>query len=904
MATEKIFFAVEVDSGESVKDLEKLRGNLEGIKNEIKSVERARKRGSITAKEANKQTAALNVELTKSKKAYNDANKAAAGLEKQTGKLSKAFNGVAKGIAQAFAAASIIRAIGNTIDIIKDFEQASADVASVLGKTTDETIKLQNAAQNLGATTVFTATEVQELQKELAKLGFTEAQILSAQEAILQLAAATNTDLARAAEVAASTVKGFGLTAEDTQQVVDVMAKSFSSSALDMEKFATAMAIVAPVAKNAGFTIEETTAQLGILADRGIDASTAASALRNIFLDNAKAGRTFEEGLALINKSTDKTKTAFELFGKRGATVATVLAENSGQAGILTDALNNAGGAAQDMADTQLDTLNGQLKLLNSAWEGFILSLEKGDGVMGKLARGGIQALSSALTQLTNIGAITEVMFKGIEGASVDSRKAMLQNADALNVTLDSGMALSEFLEPFASKTLVELEEGLLANQTAFILAAQAQGQNAIESRLLFDAYLELRRETEKSIFTIEDETEAIGENTEAKNTTNDVERDLIKLKQAEIREAKNVVASSKPEVAARNSIVESLQKQLKALQDLRAEGEKEEGFTHKKLELLNSEQIAKDEAFNKDKERNEFEDALRIEEEDASLEHFEKEAELLNKEEEAKDAALEAERQRNIEQVEMASEFLASIQNLTNVFTDNKLRDLDKAAKDELAIINERERQGFLTRDEAEQARRKLDEDTDKRVEALERKAFKRNKAFNLASATIETALAVTRALSQPPGPPVTIPASVAAGAIGAIEVAAIASQKFAKGGIIQGDSHANGGVPIMGGRAEVEGGEIILTKGVAQNPSLLAAANSLNMMAGGQSLVGGRNNMQVGGIVSNNLPTFALPETSNNNDLNAIVDAIAELRVIVDVQEVTSAQSSIITAEAQATI
>ena len=495
-------------------------------------------------------------------------------------------------------------------------------------------------------------------------------------------------------------------------------------------------------------------------------------------------------------------------------------------------------------------------------------------------------------------------MFKGIEGASVDSRKAMLQNADALNVTLDSGMALSEFLEPFASKTLVELEEGLLANQTAFILAAQAQGQNAIESRLLFDAYLELRRETEKSIFTIEDETEAIGENTEAKNTTNDVERDLIKLKQAEIREAKNVVASSKPEVAARNSIVESLQKQLKALQDLRAEGEKEEGFAHKKLELLNSEQIAKDEAFNKDEKRNEFEDALRIEEEDASLEHFEKETELLNKEEEAKDAALEAERQRNIEQVEMASEFLASIQNLTNVFTDNKLRDLDKAAKDELAIINERERQGFLTRDEAEQARRKLDEDTDKRVEALERKAFKRNKAFNLASATIETALAVTRALSQPPGPPITIPASVAAGAIGAIEVAAIASQKFAKGGIIQGDSHANGGVPIMGGRAEVEGGEIILTKGVAQNPSLLAAANSLNMMAGGQSLVGGRNNMQVGGIVSNNLPTFALPETSNNNDLNAIVDAIAELRVIVDVQEVTSAQSSIITAEAQATI
>ena len=185
-------------------------------------------------------------------------------------------------IAGAFAARAIIRGIGDMINIFKDFEQAAADVASVLGKTKEETLALQDAAKDLGSTTVFTATQVQELQKELAKLGFSEQQILASTEAILQLAAATGTDLARAAEVAASTVKGFGLQAEDTQLVVDVMAKSFSSSSLDMEKFATAMAIVAPVAKNAGFSIQETTAQLGILTDRGVDASSAATALRNL----------------------------------------------------------------------------------------------------------------------------------------------------------------------------------------------------------------------------------------------------------------------------------------------------------------------------------------------------------------------------------------------------------------------------------------------------------------------------------------------------------------------------------------------------------------------------------------------------------------------------------------------
>jgi len=639
-------------------------------------------------------------------------------------------------VAGAFAARAVLQGIGKMVNIVRDFEQANADLASVLGVTTEETEKLTNQQLQLGATTVFTAAEIAGLQKELAKLGFTQEEIIASTEAIQQLAAATNTDLAQAASVAASTVKGFSLTADETQRVVDVMAKSFSSSALDMEKFSTAMAIVAPVAKNAGFTIEETTAQLGILADRGVDASTAATSLRNIFLENSKAGRTFEEGLQLIQKSTDKTKTAFELFGKRGATVATILAENSDQAALLTDSLDNAGGAAQEMADTQLDTLNGQLKLLNSAWEGFILSLEKGDGLMARVARGGIELLSNALTQLTNIGAITEVMFNGIEGASLDARKAMLSNADALNVTLESGMALSEVLEPFAKQTLPELEENLNQNRLQFLQVAIAQGESATEANILFNAYLSLRRETEKSMFVLDEETEAINENIDAKSELVEVETDLIKLKQQEIKDRQAIAAATEDELAIKNTELEALKKELKALQDLRVERDK---FHFQRLEHT--------------------EDTLKAIEdvEDASELAFTAEHQRLANELAIREF-FESEKYR------ITSEGLMAAQNLTNVFTDNKLRELDREAKEELRVINERERAGLLLRDEAEQERRKLADETDKKAEALEKKAFQRNKAFNIAGATADTAAAVAKALASSPPPVSYVQAGITA--------------------------------------------------------------------------------------------------------------------------------------------
>ena len=308
---------------------------------------------------------------------------------RNVGNYKSAVGGLSSALGKlglAFGIGSIVRGTFNTI---KDFQQGQADLAAVLGNATVPELKaLETQAKELGATTTFTASEVAGLQKEFAKLGFDPQEIKNVTEATLLLAEATGTDIARAAEVAGATIRGFGLETTDTQRVVDVMAKSFSASSLDMEKFANSMSSVAPVANQFGFGVEKTTALLGTLTDRGIDASTAGTGLRNMFLDSNKAGLTFDEALEKIANSSDKTTASFDLFGKRGATLGVILAENRDSTAELTETLLDADLAAEKMAQTQRETLGGAIKLLGSAWDGFILSMNEAGGIGEKLRKG------------------------------------------------------------------------------------------------------------------------------------------------------------------------------------------------------------------------------------------------------------------------------------------------------------------------------------------------------------------------------------------------------------------------------------------------------------------------------------------------------------------------------------
>lgn len=325
----------------------------------------------------NDLTATLGADISGFEKGLDKAGRKLTDFDKKVQSISKLgskFKSVGKSLTTGVSAP--LAALGAlSVKTFSDFSAEMSKVQAVSGATSSEIKDLTQRAKELGRTTRFTASDVAGLQLNLSKLGFNTDDIQKSTKSILDLSTATGEDLAQSAEVAASTLQGFGLDTAETGRIADVMAKSFSSSALDLNKFSIAMATVAPVAQSAGQSIETATGFLSMLANSGLEASTAGTSLRNIFLELSKQGITLDQAFSQIQNSTDKSKTAMELFGKRGATAAVILAENAQQASELTKEYENASGAAAKMAEIMNNNLNGAMLELKSAFEGAAIEI-------------------------------------------------------------------------------------------------------------------------------------------------------------------------------------------------------------------------------------------------------------------------------------------------------------------------------------------------------------------------------------------------------------------------------------------------------------------------------------------------------------------------------------------------
>lgn len=428
----------------------------------------------------------IDIKITSNaKKVMNDLGTGAekAG-KKSTGALSKIkglFSGVTGAIGtattgvRAFATALISSGVGavvvalggliaglrTVINRSSEFEQSLSTLKAITGATNEEIAALSQNAKELGRTTAFTASQVVELQTEFSKLGFTTGEILGATEATLNLAAAAGVDLAEAATVAGSTLRGFGLDTGETGRVVDVMAKSFTSSALDMEKFKESMKLVAPIAKTTKVSIEESAAALSVLADRGVAGSMAGTQLRRIMSDLAtKTGKSFQDSLEITadrlqaaTTTADKLAIAKELVGDRAKGSLIALAENRDQLLGLKDAYEQAGGAADAMANEKLDNLKGDLTKLGSAFEGFILGVEDGGGILNKISRGAIQLLTNSLTFLTKA---SEAVADGFAVNFASVKRVTSTAASRLGETF-TNMGL--MIRKFSAEALISLSE-------------------------------------------------------------------------------------------------------------------------------------------------------------------------------------------------------------------------------------------------------------------------------------------------------------------------------------------------------------------------------------------------------------------------------------------------------------
>lgn len=333
----------------------------------------------------------LNVEVQQTKARLKE-------LTSQSGQTKGALeklSSVKAGALAAFAAiAGAVRGVARAFKKIVDFEQANVNLSTIIGKNVKDIEALTYSAMELGRTTEYTASQVTLLQTELAKLGFKEGAIMQMQESVLHFATAIGTTLPEAAAMAGATLRMFGLDAKDTADTLGVLVQGANNSALSFSYYQTAMATVGPVAKTFGFSLRDTVALLGTLANAGFDASSAATATRNILLNLAdssgklavalgKPVSTFPElmsGLRQLKAQGVDLNTTLELTDKRSVSAFNTFLDGADAALALRDSLEDVNGVLKNTAEERVNTVEGSVKLLQSAWEGLILSFKDSTG--------------------------------------------------------------------------------------------------------------------------------------------------------------------------------------------------------------------------------------------------------------------------------------------------------------------------------------------------------------------------------------------------------------------------------------------------------------------------------------------------------------------------------------------
>lgn len=181
------------------------------------------------------------------------------------------------------------------------FEAQMSRVQAIAGATGDELEQLTDQAIQLGAETSFSATEVAAGMENLASAGFTTNEIMEAMPGLLDLAASSGAELATSSEIAASAIRGFGLEASEAGHVADVFAEAAARTNAQTEDMGEAMKYVAPVAKTAKLSIEETAAAIGIMSDAGIKGSQAGTTLRGALVRIVKPTKPVKEAMEKLN---------------------------------------------------------------------------------------------------------------------------------------------------------------------------------------------------------------------------------------------------------------------------------------------------------------------------------------------------------------------------------------------------------------------------------------------------------------------------------------------------------------------------------------------------------------------------------------------------------------------------
>ena len=291
----------------------------------------------------------------------------------------------------------------DTIDTYKNFEAAMSQVQAISGATGSDFDKLTAKAKEMGATTKFTAEESAQAFNYMAMAGWKTNDMLDGIEGILNLAAASNEDLATTSDIVTDSLTAFNMQASDAGHFSDVMAAAASNANTNVSMMGETFKYAGAMAGTLGYSIEDVALMTGLMANSGIKATMSGTALNMMFtrlstnsgnardqledlgvkfFDDAGNARDLSDVMGELRKATagmnDEQKSA----------IANTIAGTQAQKGLLAilnasekdyndlaNAVENADGAAERMADTMLDNLSGSLTLLNSAVDNAKLSL-------------------------------------------------------------------------------------------------------------------------------------------------------------------------------------------------------------------------------------------------------------------------------------------------------------------------------------------------------------------------------------------------------------------------------------------------------------------------------------------------------------------------------------------------
>ncbi|KAA9133715.1 phage tail tape measure protein [Microbacterium caowuchunii] len=305
----------------------------------------------------------------------------------------------AKKLSAALTIAGVAVAAMVTLSVAKwvDFDQQMSNTSAAVMANAQEQRDLAEAALEAGADTAFSAREAAAAQEELAKAGQSVSQIVGGSlNGALALAAAGQLQVARSAEIMATALTQFGLEGDDAAHVADVLAAGAGKAQGSVDDLALALGYVGPLAKSAGWDIEETAGTIAYFATQGIIGEKAGTALRGVLAglqapSTAAARVMGEYGINVYDASgkmlsaagiaeqlktklrglTDQERQAAlgRIFGNESLLAATLLYEGGAQAvNEWTDAVDDSGYAAEQAAMRQ-DNLAGDVEKLGGAFD-------------------------------------------------------------------------------------------------------------------------------------------------------------------------------------------------------------------------------------------------------------------------------------------------------------------------------------------------------------------------------------------------------------------------------------------------------------------------------------------------------------------------------------------------------